>query len=366
MVVIFSSNEKGAMIQMAVKVTEVLQKIGIEAKCFMPSIAKGVIPDEIKTSIIRYEKLKTVNPFSSVARKVAKQILALKPNLVWYIDNGIFSSQVGINLSGHVKQALIMHDAGTSHSSFNNSIRQQLKCFAQKKTSEICNNKIDWIITCSPSSKRVYSQLYPFHKDKVYMLTLGPHMPEGISECPPEVENLSDYNMFFGRIDKYKGLDVLFRTYARWSGDRKLVIAGSGQLQPEEAQMAVNDPRIILINRFIKDEEMPYLFANSRSVILPYKDATQSGILPIAYLCGKPVISSDVIGIAQFVEEGKTGYVCSDEDSYVEAYERLEDDTLLRKMSTNARRYYVENLKWDVNIKKMLNAFKVYNSLVSK
>lgn len=359
MIVVFTSNEKGGLIQMAVKVTEKLLSIGIDARCFMPSIATGSISDDVKRLVIRYTKRKSINPFNSTVKSIAKQIMNLKPELVWYIDNGVFSSQVAINLTGNTKQALVMHDAGTNHSSYNSSLKLRLKRFVEKKTSEICNNKIDWIITCSPNSRTVYSKLYPSHSKKVYMLPLGPHMPVESSKCPPEIKNASDYYLFFGRIDRYKGVDVLLRSYSLWPGKRKLIIAGNGQLRPDEIKMAESDTRIILINRFIKDEEMPYLFTNARAVVLPYKDATQSGILPIAYMYGKPVISSEVIGIAQFVENGKTGYVCSSFDSYICAYNNLEKDGTLKQMSQNARHYYEENLEWQKNICHMLKEFGV-------
>lgn len=359
MIVVFSSNENGGLIQMAIKVTEELYKLGTEVRCFIPTIAKCSIPKEIHTLIVRYKKTKSPFPYNSVVKKVSAQLLSLEPDLIWYVDNGTFTSQVGINLAGRVKQALVMHDAGVSHSSFNTSLRQRIKCFIEKKTSEICNKQIDWIVTCSPNSKNVYSKLYPSLKDKVYMLPLGPHMPEMKAICPTEIKDLSDYFMFFGRIDKYKGIDVLLHSFTKWKGNRKLVIAGGGKLQPEEIKMANEDHRVILINRFIKDEEMPYLFNNARAIVLPYKDATQSGILPIAYMCGKPVICSKVMGISQFVENNITGFICADIDDYVAAYSKVEDNDILEGMSNNARLYYETQLDWAENIKKMLKQFHV-------
>lgn len=359
MIIVFTSNENGGLIQMAIKVTEELYRLGNEVRCFIPTIAKGSIPKELRTFIVRYKKAKSPFPYNSEVKKVAAQLINLKPNLIWYVDNGTFTSQVGINLAGQVKQVLTMHDAGVSHSSFNTSIRHRIKHFIEKKTSEICNKKIDWIVTCSPNSKNVYSQLYPSQKDKVYMLPLGPHMPEGKAICPIEIKNQSDYFMFFGRIDKYKGIDVLLNSFSKWNGSRKLVIAGSGKLQPNEIEIANKDARVILINRFIKDEEMPYLFENARAIVLPYKDATQSGILPIAYMCGKPVICSNVMGIAQFVENNKTGFICAKIDDYVAAYSKVEDNNILEDMSKNARLYYETQLDWTENLKNMLKRFNI-------
>ena len=359
MIIVFTSNENGCLVQMAIKITEELYKLGTEVQCFIPTVAKCSIPKEIHTFIVRYKKTKSPFPYNNVAKKVSALLLSLKPDLIWYVDNGIFTSQIGINLAGRVKQALVMHDAGVTHSSFNTSLRQRIKCFIEKKTSEICNKQIDWIVTCSPNSKNVYSKLYPSQKDKVYMLPLGPHMPDRTTICPTEIKNLSDYFMFFGRIDKYKGIDVLLHSFSKWKGTRKLVIAGGGSLQPEEIKMANKDSRVILINRFIKDEEMPYLFKNARAIVLPYKDATQSGILPIAYMCGKPVICSNVIGIAQFVVNNSTGFICNNDNDYIAAYSNIEDNNILKEMASNARQYYEAQLEWSANIKQMLKQFNV-------
>ena len=359
MIIIFTSNEKGGIIQLAITVTEKLYKLGREVRCFIPTIAKASIPKYLQDYIIKYEKVKSPNPYNIHAKHVAAKLLEFNPKLVWYVDSSVFSSQVGINLAGRVKQALIMHDAGTSHSSYNSSLKQRFKLFFERKTWELCNKNIDWIITCSPNSKIVYGQLYPSQRNKIYMLPLGPHMPEVRTLCPIEVKGISDYFMFFGRIDKYKGIDVLLKSYAKWTGDRKLVIAGAGQLQPEEIKMASSDSRVVLINRFIKDEEMPYLFMNARALVLPYKDATQSGILPIAYMCQKPVICSNVIGISQFVVKGSTGVICSSEQDFVRAFSLLENDEQLKFFSENARHYYESNLDWNMNIVQMLKDFNV-------
>lgn len=358
MIIVFSSNEKGALIQMAIKVTEELYNLGRDVICYIPSIVNTAIPDVLTDYVIHYVKAKNFFPYNKYARELAKEISLKKPELVFYVDNGTFSSQVAINIAGSVKQALVMHDAGTSHSSYNNSFKQKIKQYIEKKTSEWCNNRINWIVTCSPSSQNVYSELYPAHKNKVYMLPLGPHLPESAVTCPPEIEGIHDYLMFFGRIDKYKGIDVLLQSFSKYKADRRLVIAGSGTIQSHELQIANSDSRINIINRFIKDEEMPYLFQNCRAVILPYKEATQSGVLPIAYMCGKPIICSNIIGLSQFVKQGVTGFICKNENDYIASYSNIEKENLLKKLSENAYQYYRNNFDWGINLSQMLLTFE--------
>jgi glycosyltransferase involved in cell wall biosynthesis len=64
-----------------------------------------------------------------------------------------------------------------------------------------------------------------------------------------------------------------------------------------------------VINKFVANEEVGKHYQAADLVILPYRSATQSGILNVAYGFYKPVIVTDVGGLAEFVDEGKTGFV---------------------------------------------------------
>ena len=93
--------------------------------------------------------------------------------------------------------------------------------------------------------------------------------------------------LFFGRIEKYKGLDTLLKAMPLVLNKKKsskLIIAGSGDLKPYKKLIV---PSIIknleIHNRFISDSELADFFRRSSFVVLPYKDATQSGVVPVAY-----------------------------------------------------------------------------------
>jgi glycosyltransferase involved in cell wall biosynthesis len=71
---------------------------------------------------------------------------------------------------------------------------------------------------------------------------------------------------------------------------------------------------------FVSDEDVGTYFSASDVVVLPYKTASQSGIVQIAYHFDTPVIVSNVGGLPEIVDEGKTGYsVNPDPDSFAEA-----------------------------------------------
>ncbi len=66
---------------------------------------------------------------------------------------------------------------------------------------------------------------------------------------------------------------------------------------------------IILATDFIPDQEVAKYFCASDIVVQPYKDATQSGVTQIAYHFNKPMITTNVGGLAEIVPDGKVGYV---------------------------------------------------------
>ena len=95
--------------------------------------------------------------------------------------------------------------------------------------------------------------------------------------------------------------------------DSYLLVVGEFYDNPESYLKIIGDlnigERVKVINEFVPNEEVSKYYQISDVVILPYLSATQSGILNVAYGFNKPVIVTDVGGLAEFVEQGKTGFV---------------------------------------------------------
>ncbi|MDP4193276.1 MAG: glycosyltransferase, partial [Bacteroidota bacterium] len=121
--------------------------------------------------------------------------------------------------------------------------------------------------------------------------------------------------LFFGFIRDYKGLDVLFETMAQLKGklDVKLIVAGEFYSNEEKYKELINKLQIkdslYLFTDFIPTNEVKYYFCAADAVILPYKDATQSGIVQIAMNFKKPVIATNVGGLEEVVLDTKTGFI---------------------------------------------------------
>jgi glycosyltransferase involved in cell wall biosynthesis len=131
----------------------------------------------------------------------------------------------------------------------------------------------------------------------------------------PESEKII---LFFGFIRKYKGLDLLFEAMAderiKNSGIRLLV---AGEFYEDEKQyreliekLGIRD-QLILKTDFIPDSEVKYYLCSADAVIQPYRNATQSGVTPLAYHFEKPMVVTDVGGLPALVPDGKVGLVAA-------------------------------------------------------
>ncbi|WP_324718098.1 glycosyltransferase family 4 protein [Carboxydochorda subterranea] len=115
--------------------------------------------------------------------------------------------------------------------------------------------------------------------------------------------------LFFGRITPYKGVDILLRAFKNVKQevpDARLLIVGSGYSSSLH-KIAKQVDGVEIVNRWVSDEEVAPFFQEASVVVLPYRDASQSGVIPIAYAFGRPVVATKVGALPEQVVHGKTG-----------------------------------------------------------
>jgi glycosyltransferase involved in cell wall biosynthesis len=121
--------------------------------------------------------------------------------------------------------------------------------------------------------------------------------------------------LFFGLIRDYKGLDLLIEAMSSLDDSYQLVIAGEsyGSFDPYRKQIGASPAkqRITVLNRYIDDNEVPVLFSAADVLVAPYRSATQSGVIPIAYHFEVPVLATDVGSLRETIEPAGTGIICS-------------------------------------------------------
>lgn len=124
--------------------------------------------------------------------------------------------------------------------------------------------------------------------------------------------------VFFGLVRKYKGLDILIDALGKTKDTTiKLLVAGEfyDEEQPYREQIGKLklDGRIIIHNKFIDGPDVKHFICAADCVIQPYRDATQSGVTPVAYHFEKPMIVTNVGGLPEMVPHNKAGLIAEPE-----------------------------------------------------
>ncbi|MGN6401554.1 MAG: glycosyltransferase [Flavisolibacter sp.] len=130
--------------------------------------------------------------------------------------------------------------------------------------------------------------------------------------------------LFFGFIRQYKGLDLLLKAMADErikNQNLKLLIAGEFYEDEKPYLQLINENHlqdsVILKTTFIPDSEVKYYLCSGDCVVQPYKNATQSGVTPLAYHFEKAMIVTNVGGLPSLVPHQKVGLVCEPEPTSI-------------------------------------------------
>lgn len=171
-----------------------------------------------------------------------------------------------------------------------------------------------------------------------------PHPALGGSEPPPATSsNDGTRVLFFGRIWPYKGLEYLIRAEPLVTAavpDAQFVIAGTGEDFRRYQIMMEHPEHFEVHNEYVPSERVIELIDGASVVVLPYVEATQSGVIPLAYGRGKPVIATTVGGLPSMVVDGETGVLVPPRDVAGLAHaiiRLLEDPPLRRRLGEQGR-----------------------------
>ena len=164
------------------------------------------------------------------------------------------------------------------------------------------------------------------------------------------------YMLFFGLIRDYKGLDLLLKAYSDSRFRKmnvKLIVAGefySGSEKYFEMEKELGlEGMIVWKSDFVPDSEVRYCFGAADIIVQPYKSATQSGVTQIAYHFEKPMLVTNVGGLAEIVPDGKVGYVVEPDsaqiaDALVDFFENSRQEQFTEGILTEKKQYAWSNM----------------------
>lgn len=169
-------------------------------------------------------------------------------------------------------------------------------------------------------SQIVKDDLLRLRPKSKYMLKQHP-LYNHFGEKKDKTESLKSYGLstakktilFFGFIRKYKGLDILLKSFEQLDQSFQLIIAGESYTDFAPYQELIdrnpNKQNMLLLNRYIADEEVASLFSCADVCVQPYHSATQSGITAVSYHFDVPMIVTNVGGLKEDVRDGETGII---------------------------------------------------------
>ena len=271
---------------------------------FIAQGAEAPLPEKVRLVLF--------NPFSWP--ETIQRLRALKPDilLVSYWTGFLAPLFFVVRRLTRIKMVALLHNL-SSHESF----------FIEPFLQRLLAASVDGVLALSGAVSQEVKSAMP----DIPLLTLFHPVYEPEGEIPSVQEARRALNLdahapvllFFGYVRHYKGLDIMLRAMPailQREPALRLVVAGHFYEDPgiyrrliEQLGLAGN---VDLYPGYVSAERSALFFASADAVVLPYRSATQSGVVPLAYGYGLPVIVTPEGALPEMVRPGQTGWVARD------------------------------------------------------
>jgi glycosyltransferase involved in cell wall biosynthesis len=118
--------------------------------------------------------------------------------------------------------------------------------------------------------------------------------------------------MFFGRIREYKGLELLAEAYAKLLKRYQISLRIVGEGHVKALETLARLPGVSIENGWIPEHNVPSVLNQADLLVLPYREASQSGILATSFALGIPAVATPVGGIPEQIISGESGLLTAD------------------------------------------------------
>ncbi|MEH0156208.1 glycosyltransferase [Limibacter armeniacum] len=313
-----------------------------------PGTTQYVNENDKADAIPSVRSLNSINPVSYIS--TANQILDFAPDiLIIRFWMPFFAPSLGY-VAGKLKKKgtkviavidnLIPHEPRLGDKQLTDYFLK--RCDGYLVMSDVVENDLKKV---KPDAK------YIFHPHPIYD-HFGAKLERSIARKKLNIEEGQKVLLYFGLIRKYKGLDILLDAFNELNDSYTLLAVGEPyeDFAPYQALIDKNKnkDRIITVTEYVSDEEVPVYFSAADVSVLPYRSATQSGVVAISYHFDVPVIVTDVGGLKGSVAPYGAGIVVDKPDStlILEAIHQYFDGNNQSEMST-ALQQFKEGYSWE-------------------
>lgn len=172
-------------------------------------------------------------------------------------------------------------------------------------------------------SENVAQDLLAMKPRAKYLLTphplydhFGKKIAKNIAQASLGIDSSKKTLLFFGLIRDYKGLDLLIQAMDLLDEDYQLVVAGEcyGSFDKYQALIDCSQAgnRIKVYNQYIDDADVATFFSAADALVLPYRSATQSGVVSLAYHFDLPMLATNVGDFYNSIVRPNIGVIASE------------------------------------------------------
>jgi acetyltransferase-like isoleucine patch superfamily enzyme/glycosyltransferase involved in cell wall biosynthesis len=272
--------------------------------------------------------------------KAKRIIRKLEPDVIHLNESYDFRSLLLMRLCHGIPFVTSCHDP-VPHSSEEISLR-----WFKHRVRDRIRHGSDALVVHGKNLRQVLADYSSLPIEKIYAVPHGEYRYYTHFDQEDGTQNKNGRKdvLFFGRWDHYKGIDVLINAEPHITErvpEARITLAGEGSVSLDELHDRMVHPEHFIIKNYaIPDEEVPEIFRKTDVVVLPYREATQSGPLHIAGTFAKPAVVSRVGAMQEVVQDGDTGILVSpgDPEELAEAVCRLlENPVEAERMGASAQ-----------------------------
>lgn len=317
--------------------------------------AKNLIHANIRLHLVDYPSGRYLQKIQ-MARRLIRLVREIRPDVIHYQSGGDPWGVLSLFFLRRFPLVVTIHDVQRHPG-------DGISDLYLNTTNSIVARLADRIIVHGEQQANALADTRHIRRDKIAVHPIGGYDLYVQDTLEPAQQD-DRLVLFFGRLRAYKGVDVLLQAAPEIVSnvpDAHFVIAGSGEC-PELDRAALEHPGLFEIhNRFIEAGEVQSFFQRSAVVVQPYVDASQSGVIPLAYRFGRPVVATRVGSIPEVVDDGQTGLLVEPRDSHALAMATirlLHDDELRAQMGKAARLKAERDLSWDAIARKTSEVYE--------
>lgn len=261
-----------------------------------------------------------------IVRKIHPDIIYIESFHVWNYPIMLYCKHNNVTLACSLNDVIIHQ--GDSHVTIKKIFNYSQVVLA------------DRVVMRSKNGLENAQKMYPKYKTKMYRTDLWYTFPP---YCPPQGNTI----LFFGRMNRYKGIDNLYELIKR-TPELNYVVAGKADDSDTEIINKIAElSNVKLENRVIPYNDMHEYFYSARCIVLPYKSATQSGVILDSAKHSRPAVAFNVGALGEQIIDEKTGLLAESEniEQLVDRVKQIVtmSNTEYEKMCREAYEYGIQN-----------------------